>query len=235
MQWLRPELKKRGLAETARDHLFVDAGRLVPGFDLDIDGAEVFCHSPFIKHCDEGDIIRNEASLIFNVRMKVDGEIFDYLEVGDSQWEVLDEIVETTKAHKNDDRLAWDIFNIPHHCSYLALSDEKGERETIPKPRLQELLRMGKTDAFIVSSSNPIPEIAESYKQVLPPHIQAKKAYVRYLAEVGGREFLATMEEPNASKPEPIVFVVSGQGIEWERSKSVGAPAIVRSVPPRAG
>ena len=46
MKWLRPKLKERGLPETARDHLFVDAGTLVPGFSLSKDQVEFFCHSP---------------------------------------------------------------------------------------------------------------------------------------------------------------------------------------------
>jgi hypothetical protein len=89
---------------------------------LEDDKVEFFCHSPFIKHCDDGDIIRNEASLVFNVRFDADGEIYDYLEVGDATWESLGDIVDTTKYHDNMGRLAWDIYNIPHHCSYLALN-----------------------------------------------------------------------------------------------------------------
>ena len=235
IEWLEGELTKRNLPKNARDHLFVDAGKLVPGFDLKLDGAEVFCHSPFIKHGETEDIIRNEASLIFNVRLDADGSVYDYLEVGDSQWEVLEEVVDVTKKHNNTDRLEWDLFNIPHHCSYLALSDEKGTKETEPKPLLKELLLLGKTDAYIVSSSNPIPDIKDAYEQLQPPHIQAKNAYVNYLKQVAGRKFLVTMEEPNANQPEPIEFEVSANGVSWKRSSVVGAAALARSTPPRAG
>ncbi|RBH44046.1 hypothetical protein C3F00_038515, partial [Pseudomonas sp. MWU13-2860] len=72
--WLEPLLKARGESTSARDHLFIDAGTIVPGFSLPDDGVEFFCHSPFIKHCDDDDIIRNRASLIFNVRFHADGE-----------------------------------------------------------------------------------------------------------------------------------------------------------------
>lgn len=235
MDWLKPKLKDRKEPETARDHLFVDAGTLVPGFSLAKDDAEFFCHSPFIKHCDGGDIIRNESSLVINIRLKSEGNHFDYLEVGDSTWEVLEEIVQTTKAHKNDNRLDWNLFNIPHHCSYLALSDEKGEKETVPKPLVKELLLHGKPDAYIVSCSKPIPDVKESYEAAQPPHIQAKKAYEKYLKEVLGRKFLVTMEEPNGNKPEPIVFEVAKGGVSWLKSASIGAPAIFSSTPPRAG
>jgi len=237
MDWLEPCLKDRGEPASARDHLFIDAGTIVPGFSLPTDGVEFFCHSPFIKHCDDGDIIRNQASLIFNVRLRVGGADYDYLEVGDATWAEIEDMVRTTRYHKNDDRLAWDLFNIPHHCSYLALNEEgqKGENETEPKPLVKELLLQGKKDAYIVSCSKPIPDVKDSYAQIQPPHIQARKAYERYLKEVGGRKFLVTMEEPNASKPEPITFEITSGGVTWKRSGSIGAPAIILSSPPRAG
>jgi|TARA_R110001606_G_scaffold399262_1_gene582863 hypothetical protein len=235
--WLEPRLKERGESASARDHLFIDAGTIVPGFSLENDDVEFFCHSPFIKHCDEGDIIRNRASLVFNVRFRANGEHYDYLEVGDATWEDIEDIVNITKYHKNEDRLAWDLYNIPHHCSYLALNEDgqKGDKETEPKPLVKKLLLAGKQDAYIISSSKPIPDIKESYDQVQPPHIQTRNAYEKYLSEVGGRKFLVTMEEPNANKPEPIVFEVSSGGVTWKRSAAIGAPAIITSTPPRAG
>lgn len=235
MGWLVPKLKERGEPATARDHLFVDAGTLVPGFTLLVDGAEFFCHSPFIKHCEGGDVIRNSAALVFNVRLMAGNNKFDYLEIGDAHWEDLEEIVRITKWHKNNDRLAWDLINIPHHCSYLSLSDEKGEKETEPKPGVKELLLAGKQDSYIVSCSKPVVDVRESYDQVQPPHIQARKAYERHLKEVMGRKFLVTMEEPNATKPEPLVFDVTAGGVSWTKTGLIGAPAIVASRPSRAG
>lgn len=236
VEWLTQKLKERGEAPNARDHLFVDAGKLVPGFSLAKDGVEFFCHSPFIKHCEDGsDVLRNRASLIFNVRFNADGYTYDHLQVGDAEWDVLEEIVEITRYHKNDDRLSWNLYNIPHHCSYLALSDDKGESETIPKPLVGELLLQGKSGAYMVCSSKPIPDSRDAYDQIQPPHIQARKAYERHLRQIRGRKFLVTMEEPNASKPEPLVFEIASGGVSWIRGIVVGAPAIISSRPPRAG
>ncbi|MBI4996668.1 MAG: hypothetical protein HZC22_07170 [Rhodocyclales bacterium] len=233
-EWLRQALKDRGEVETARDHLFVDAGTLVSGFSLAADGAEFFCHSPFIKHCDEGDELRNEAALIFNVRLRADGADYDFLQIGDSTWEVLEDIVSITKFHKNEDRLKWNLLNIPHHCSYLALSDDKGEQETEPKPLVKELLLHGKKDSYQVSSSDPIPDSKDMYEANQPPHIQAKNAYETYRKKVQGRRVVVTMEEPNASKPEPLTFEVTVGGVAWIKAIS-GAPAVLASKPPRAG
>lgn len=232
---LKNWLEQNGLTVDSRRNLITDAGKLAPDFSLENDGVEFFCHSPFIKHVDEGDDLRNEAALIFNVRFKKNGSTFDYLAVGDSKWNIVEDIVNATKFHGNEDRLAWDLYNIPHHCSYLALSDEKGDTETIPKPLIKELLQKGKDGAYLVSSSAPILDTKEGREQTQPPHIQAKKCYLRYLDEVDGTKFLVTMEEPNATKPEPLEFKIDTNGISLDR-KIVSAAAIITSSPaPRAG
>lgn len=236
VEWLIEKLKERGEAPTARDHLFVDAGTLVPGFSLAEDGVEFFCHSPFIKHCEDGtDVLRNRACLILNVRFKADGYTYDFLQVGDAEWDVLEEIVNITRYHKNEDRLRWNLYNLPHHCSYLALSDEKGSIETVPKPLVKDLLLYGKSDAYMVSSSKPIPDCKDAYEQIQPPHVQARKAYEHHLRMVGGRKLLVTMEEPNASKPEPLEFEIASGGVSLIRAIAGGASAIISSRPPRAG
>jgi len=232
---LKDWLEKNGMTLDSRRHLITDAGQLAPDLDLATDGVEFFCHSPFIKHVDEGDDLRNDASLIFNVRFRKDGSDYDYLAVGDSTWSVLEDIVDTTKTHGNMDRLAWDLYNIPHHCSYKALSDEKGEYETKPKPGVEEILRAGKDGAYIVSSSCPILDTKDGREQEQPPHIQAKKCYETYRKKTGGAKFLVTMEEPNASKPEPLEFKVDGQGLSLSRA-AASATSLLSSKPtPRAG
>jgi hypothetical protein len=97
-----------------------------------------------------------------------------------------------------------------------------------------ELLEHGQQDAYIVSSSNPIGGDKNAYEQQQPPHVQAKNTYVEYLGKVGGRSFLVTMEEPNARKPEPLVFEISSNGGRRVLVK-IGAAAIISSPAPRAG
>lgn len=234
---LKSWLEENGLTVESRKHLITDAGQIVPGFTLADDGVEFFCHSPYIKHIDgQEDVLRNPASLVFNVRFKAGSNTYDYLTVGDSEWEVLEDIVNTTKYHKNDDRLAWNLFNIPHHCSYLALSDTKGENETIPKPKVKELLLCGKEGAYIVSSSKPILDNKEGREQQQPPHIQAKKCYDRYLKEVEGAKFLVTMEEPNGLHPEPLVFKIESNGISRAvKVVTSAASSLISNPAPKAG
>jgi hypothetical protein len=127
------------------------------------------------------------------------------------------------------------LFHLPHHCSYKTLSDIKGDEETDPKPLIKELLLSGLEGAYVVSSSRPIESTPEAYEQVLPPHIQAKKCYERFLREIDGAKFLVTMEEPNTEKPEPIVFKIKGDGITLDRKKIAAATIISSRPAPRAG
>lgn len=233
---LKEWMEKNKIKLDDRRHVITDAGKLVPEFTLANDGVEFFCHSPFVAHCDGKEILRNDSSLIFNVRFKAGDHKFDYLAVGDSTSDVLDDIYNKTKKYKNLDRLAWDLFNIPHHCSYRALNmDEKGAKETTPVKGVKDLLMCGREGAYIVCSSKPIDEDKEAHDCDQPPHIQAKRCYVTYLNKVSGAKFLVTMEEPSRKKPEPIVFEISSDGIKRGAVTGSGAESLISVAAPRAG
>ncbi len=232
---LKKWFKEQKLDFNSRKHLITDAGEVVKGFDLDDDGVEFFCHSPFVKHTDDGEDMRNSAALIFNVRFKANGSEFDYLAVGDSEYEVLEDIISITQYHNREDRLEWDLFNIPHHCSYKALNKDKGDKETEPTEKIKELLELGRLNSYLVSSSKPIEDSKEAYNQEQPPHIQAQKCYKKYLKKVNGAALLVTMEEPKRDKPEPLIFKIEGRGISLD-SKTAAAAAVITNTPAkRAG
>lgn len=233
---LKAWLEKEGIKLDERRALITDAGTLVSEFTLENDKVEFFCHSPFIQHCAGEEIARNESSLIFNIRFKAGEHKFDYLAVGDSEADVLDDIYNKTKKHNNLDRLAWDVFNIPHHCSYKALNmAEKGETETSPVEGVKQLLLCGKEGSYLICSSKPIDDDKAAHECEQPPHIQAKRCYVRYLNKVSGAKFLVTMEEPSRKKPEPIVFEISGDGIKRSSVTGSGAASLISVSAPRAG
>ena len=233
---LKEWLKDNGLTLNDRKHLITDAGETVPGYTLEADNVEFFVHSPYIKHIDQNEeIARNESAIILHATFQVENTESQYLLVGDSEWEVLEDIVKITKYHKNNDRLKWDLFKAPHHCSYKALSDEKGDRKTIPKPDIQWLLDQGSNGCIIVSSSNPI---GGDYKQKLPPHLQAANCYKEAIEKNKGRKFIVTMESPNINSPKPILVKVDKDGC-WIKKTIAGAAAIISpsatKPSPRAG
>lgn len=220
--------------------LIVDAGTIVDTFSLENDNVEFFVHSPFMKYCEEAGKkvkkVRNQASLIFNIRFNEGGEVFDFLAIGDSEWEVLEDIVSITKYYKNEDRLRWDLLNIPHHCSYLALSDEKGDNETEPKEKVAELLLLGNKDAYMICSSNSFDEsTSEALKSTQPPHLQAKRCYERYLRDVNGRSLIVTMENESKTKPKPVIIEFTSSGLSKRNYKMTAALVTAAATPARAG
>lgn len=232
---LKEWLENEGLNIESRRHLITDAGQLAKGFSYSNDNVEFFCHSPFIKHVDEGTELRNEAALIFQVRFKFSGVETNFFAIGDSTYDVMEDIITISKKKHNEDRLKWDILNIPHHCSAYALSPEKGDAETVPTKKIEEFLLQGQTDSYLISSSNPIRDNEEAYKQKLPPHIQAKKAYEQYLKKVNGRKFLVTMEEPDENQPKPLEFQISNLGFRLISQRASGSSRLIQSKVPRAG
>ena len=228
---LKEWLESEGLSLKDRDHLITDAGRVVPGFDLGSDGVEFFVHSPFAKHADGETVMRNESAIILHATFEVLGRKTRYLMVGDSTWEVLEEIVDITRDKGNDERLLWDLYNVPHHCSYLALGPEKGEERTKPVENVQWLLDQCELGGIAVSSSDPIPN--EDTND--PPHRQAAATYRKAISDNGGRKFVVTMEHPSKGRPKVLEIEIGRRGVVIKTLTAIGAPSVTTSRPPRAG
>jgi hypothetical protein len=232
----RPEvlndwLESEGLTIEDRKHLISDAGSLVPNLNIENHGVEFFIHSPFAQHCDDILIDRNGSSLIFHVTFLINQTETRFFLIGDSDHEVLGEIVEITKTHSRYNRLDWDIFFIPHHCSYLALNAEKGMEETIPSDSISWLLDQGQFKGKLISSSW---EITSNYTETQPPHLQAANCYKKYANKITG-DFIVTMEHPKVSKPEPIIIIIDDSGATLKKTVSFGASIITSKPAPRAG
>lgn len=224
-------LKSEGLTLESRRHLITDAGQLIPGFTLDSDGVEFFVHSPFAKHADGGTVLRNESALVLHATFTVQGRNTRFLMVGDSTWEVLDDIVSITKAKGRQERLQWDIYNVPHHCSYLALGPEKGKTETEPAPNVRWLLDQCQRGAIAVSSSNPISDEDSND----PPHFQAAATYRSAIRRNSGQKFVVTMEHPSSRRPKVLEVEIGPRGAKLAKLAVAGAAAITSSRSPRAG
>ncbi len=220
-------LANNGTSLDARRHLITNAGGLVPGFDKQADGVEFFVHSPFSKHCDDQDIDRNTTSLVVQLTFNTETKV---LMTADTPYEVWEDIVQITKAHKNDIRLVWDVYKLPHHCSYTSLAEEKGKTKTEPVEDVKWLLNQSQQSAIIVSPSDPI----TNEDTVQPPHMQAHNCYKDYVAKISG-EIKVTMEHPSKDKPEKLVIEIDRFGARPLKRIS-GAAAIITSRPaPRAG
>lgn len=221
-----------GIDLETRRHLIVDAGTLVPGLSLVTDGAEIFVHSPFAERTDGGVIDRNDASLVVQATFQVDAVLTRVLLLSDITHETISGIVRVTKYHGNEVRLEHEIAKLPHHCSYTALSDEKGEEATEPVEPARWLFEdQAQTAAVFVSTSKPIPA---DDADMQPPHLQAANFYKKAVSKVGGR-FKVTMEHPSESAPEPLVIEIGRCGGNIKKKPALGAAAVVSTPAPRSG
>lgn len=231
---LKAWLEKQGLTMASRQALITDAGQLIPEFTKNAQGVEFFVHSPFASRTADGTLLdRNDDALAMQATFSVNGVETKLLLMADLTHEVLTTMVDVTRYHKNDARLQWDIFKLPHHCSYLSLGPEKGKDKTKPVPNVKWLFDQGQKGGTIVSTSKPISSNDDDDQ---PPHRQAANFYKELVAsdKLDG-EFLVTMEHPKRSDPKPIVIKIDGRKATHEKPFSGGIAAIVTRDAPRAG
>lgn len=236
---LKAWLEANGLTLESRAHLIVDAGQLVP--DYSINGPErvdFFVHSPFAWRVNENEVIdRNNDSIVFQATFMEGGRATRALFMSDINYDSIDQIVKTSKKHKNEHRLEWDIFKVPHHSSYTAIGPEKGADVTKPTDEVKWLCEtQGQERHIMMSTSWSIPvKGSKEDDDVQPPHRQAAN-YYKGVAEDKDGEYKVTMDLPNKAKPKPSVIKITAYGAELilVATSTAGAASIV-STPARAG
>ncbi|CAG0990091.1 hypothetical protein RHIZO_02204 [Rhizobiaceae bacterium] len=235
---LKEWLENNGLTLESRAHLITDAGQLVPGFSTaGPERVQFFIHSPFgWRQDDNGIIDRNQDSVVFQATFLEGSRETHALFMSDINYDSIDQIVQTTRRHKREDRLRWDIFKIPHHCSYLSIGPEKGEDETKPTPDVKWLYEaQGQPRCTMMSTSKSIPVKGSAEdKDVQPPHREAANYYKR-VANMKDGAFKVTMDLPSSSKPKPSTIEITERGATLlSVSATVGAASVI-STPARAG
>lgn len=233
---LKSWLEDNGLTIEDRANCIVDAGQLVPGFSLGGDQVEFFAHSPHAHRSDDNVVEdRNGDSLVFQARFEEDSQKTDVLFTSDVTHEELGEIVDITRKYGNDDRLHWNVYALPHHCSYKAINDDKGNEKTTPTEQIKWLCEeQGESLGYIVSTSEPIPgKGTDEDKNVQPPHRQAANYYREDVVEKD--RFLVTMSRPNALNPKPVVIKIGSTGAKFLSAGSVTIAAAASTMAPRAG
>jgi hypothetical protein len=152
----------------------------------------------------------------------------------DSTHDVLSEIVNITRGHNRDERLEWDVFKQPHHCSYKSLSNERGKEKTVPVEAVKWLFEdHAQSAAIVVSPSWPIPLKDSDDDDDQPPHRQAAN-YQRGIASTRKGQFIVTMEHPKVSSPEELVITIDKFKATIGK-RAIGAAYITSRAAPRAG
>jgi len=229
---LKAWLEANGTSLQARKHLITDAGDLIPDFSTSAHGVEFFVHSPFAEHCDGGVVQRNDGALVLQATFTQAGHQTRIILGADVPCDVLSDIVRVSRYYGNADRLLWDAFKIPHHCSYKSLNTERGAEKTTPVPNVAWLYEhQGQPGGILVSSSRPIPS---DDTDLQPPHRQAA-AYYREQARHLKGEFLVTMAHPTEAAPKPIVIEIDDFGATTKKASVTGSAVVTGTWAPRAG
>lgn len=198
----------------------------VPGETATINGyLEIFIHAPFKADLitSEANQDRNSSSIVFQARIKnnaSDNEpsvklIFG----GDADHYRWEKILEKSKENNNEDKLVWDIFLAPHHCSWSFFNDRPYEKEENQEPKdySLEFLDYGLEDAKVIASCKKIKK-----EKPNPPHEAAKDEYVKKLNS--NDNFFNTSIHPKEQTPEPIIFEIGNsvvkQQTESERKRN---------------
>lgn len=208
------------------------AGNLVDGFTKKDDGFEIFIHAPFKTQLEDEVLNRNDCSSIFQAVFKIDGEETKFMLFGDTDYEIISDIVKITKYNKNEERLEWDIYDIPHHCSYKALGNDKGKDKTVVDENVKTLLDKGNNHGILISCSKPIPTDDIDPQ---PPHRQAKAVYEEVSQNIDG-EFKVTREYPSKKNPRPIIITIdSNKAKILKKGIGLGTSIVTGAKAPRAG
>lgn len=224
MDWLEDrEIAYKDVAD-----LIVHAGETLDLPDSLGDEIQVFVHAPFSNDSEEVQD-KNDPSIVLQVRLVNDKQETNLLITGDTPYQVLDKIVDISKANDNESYLAWDIYDIPHHCSRTGLN-EKGEKDVrvlTPTDNVQWLLKQSGKSAYTVASCLKVTE------ETSPPHMCAKRAYEQYTAS--DVKFQATMEHipTGGGNPTPIKFDIGSMGLTLKRTGA--RENYLKKSAPRAG
>lgn len=199
-------LEEEEFKDFPRDRLTVPGNAIT-----DLDGVDhaaqfrAFVHAPF-KDDATGD--RNDCSIALQIRL-IDDPVTGYgLFLGDHCYPTIKRIFERSK----DDDLVWNVMLAAHHCSKSVMywKDDGDKDEVLKQDILDAMENAELNPGYIVASSDPIP--ASNKKGDNPPHAKAKQRY----EEIANDEFLCTQEHPDEDSPQPIVFEISTDGLQYQ-------------------
>ena len=146
----------------------------VDGVNVESD-LRIFVHSPFKKYMEDTE--RNRTSIGLHLTLLPGGSRAMLL--GDLDYEPVKQVFEYTKDLDNK---KWDVFLAPHHCSKSVMYERISGKDFLRRDVLRLIEGAKASDAWIVSSSGPIP--ASNSPGDNPPHAKAKKPLQRNLRHV---------------------------------------------------
>ena len=191
---------------------------------------EIFIHAPFkddVATCKEDDD-KNVTSIVVQLGFKIQG-FNDFkcrtLMGGDAEHEIWQHILDN---NKDENRLKWDIFLAPHHCSWTFFNESSNKDEVMPSADIIMEKQLNNR-AYVITSSN---EIKNDDKN--PPCYQAKTEYKKRLKSKDN--FLNTATDNKyIGIPQPIIFKIAETGKRRETILPAAGDSSTSRPAPRAG
>ena len=192
---------------------------------------DIFIHAPFKEDVETSKKYddKNATSIVVQFGFKIDGyEGYKsrILMGGDAEHEIWQHILEN---NTDDDKLKWNIFLAPHHCSWSFFNELDNKKEIMPSAESILDKQIGNY-AHIVASSNEIKNDGKN-----PPCYEAKQEYIKKLKS-GSSHFLNTATHSKiGSIPQPIVFKINESGKTLRENATVAGTSSIANPAPRAG
>lgn len=193
---------------------------------------EIFIHAPFKSDLVTGkaDKDHNATSIVFQIALRVthggaikSRAIFG----GDADHYIWEKVLRKSEENGNYDRLKWDLFLSPHHCSWSFFNDRPYEENKEPKDYSLEFLDYKQNNAYIVASSKKIVDDDNN-----PPHYPARKEYIKKVTEP---YFRNTATHKGEKAPKPLEFIIDDGGLTLKKEATNAGAAIAGGSIPRAG
>lgn len=192
---------------------------------------EIFIHAPFKEDVETSKKYdnKNATSVVVQFGFKIAGYT-DYkcrvLMGGDAEHEIWQHILDN---NTDEEKLRWNIFLAPHHCSWSFFNEPDNKKEI--KPSAEAILdkQIGNS-AHIIVSSNEIKNDDNN-----PPCYEAKLQYIKKLKS-GSSHFLNTATHSKVGNiPQLIVFKINENGKTLKENITVAGATSISNPAPRAG
>ncbi|MFI5200954.1 MAG: cobyric acid synthase CobQ [Candidatus Kapaibacterium sp.] len=216
------------------DEMYEDVPNTIPGTIINLINGdekknfEFFVHAPFKKSLVQGtaEPDKNYSSVVMQARFRNennDAKSEDYyLFGGDADHYLWKEILEQSETHENEDKLVWDYFLAPHHCSWTFFNDTADGCDE-PMESSLAVLKFGRTGAKIIASCKCIEDDDNN-----PPHHDAKILYIKKGVS-SEDDFIELASPADGGDAKPIEFEIPRK-IEDSNSRISNAKLIPKSI-----
>ena len=202
----------------------------VPGETVNNIGGEekedfqFFVHAPFKQSLIDSNAKKehNGSSIVLQARFKASASDEEYacfaMFGGDADHYRWEQVLEKSRNNGNEDKLKWDLFMTPHHCSWTYFNDVKYKDNPEPKDYSLKILDYKVGSGKIIAPSKPIKDNDDT-----PPHFPAKEEYLKKVSNA--KDFIELAKYPNEKAPKPYVFEITAQGPKERKDKQGSALA----------